>query len=77
MVQPETELWAALSALGLEPWDIPTAGPARAIATDRGAAINGEPVVEEEWPYDDESTFCMIPVPGGHHMVGSPRSRSW
>jgi hypothetical protein len=40
-------------------------------------AINREPVVEEEWPYDDENSFRMIPVPGGCIMVGTPRSRSW
>ena len=40
-------------------------------------AINREPVVEEEWPYDDESSFRMIPVPGGCIMVGTPRSRGW
>jgi hypothetical protein len=40
-------------------------------------AINREPVVEEEWPYDDESSFRMIPMPGGCIMVGTPRGRSW
>jgi hypothetical protein len=38
-------------------------------------AINREPVVEEEWPYDDDLSFRMIPVPGGCIMVGSPRRR--
>jgi hypothetical protein len=38
-------------------------------------AINREPVVEEEWPYDDDLSFRMVPVPGGCIMVGTPRSR--
>ncbi|MGZ4665773.1 MAG: hypothetical protein ACXV5Q_12235 [Frankiaceae bacterium] len=36
-------------------------------------AINREPVIEEEWPYDDERSFKMIPVPGGCIVVGTPR----
>ena len=36
-------------------------------------AINREPVVEEEWPYDEEMSYRMIPVPGGCIMVGTPR----
>ena len=36
-------------------------------------AINREPVVEEEWPYDDDLSFRMVPVPGGCIMVGTPR----
>jgi len=38
-------------------------------------AINREPVIEEEWPYDDELSFKMLPVPGGCIMVGTPRGR--
>lgn len=38
-------------------------------------AINREPVVEEEWPYDEEMSYRMIPVPGGCIMVGTPRAR--
>jgi hypothetical protein len=38
-------------------------------------AINREPVVEEEWPYDDDLSFRMVPVPGGCIMVGTPRGR--
>lgn len=38
-------------------------------------AISREPVVEEEWPYDDELSFHMVPVPGGCVMVGTPRRR--
>jgi hypothetical protein len=38
-------------------------------------AINREPVIEEEWPYDDELSFKMIPVPGGCIAVGTPRGR--
>jgi hypothetical protein len=41
------------------------------------SAINREPVVEEEWPYDDELSFRMMPVPGGCIMVGTPRGRRW
>jgi hypothetical protein len=41
------------------------------------SAINREPVVEEEWPYDDELSFRMMPVPGGCVMVGTPRGRRW
>jgi hypothetical protein len=40
-------------------------------------AINREPVIEEEWPYDDELSFRMVPVPGGCVMVGTPRGRRW
>ena len=40
-------------------------------------AINREPVVEEEWPYDDDLSFRMVPVPGGCIMVGTPRRRRW
>jgi hypothetical protein len=40
-------------------------------------AINREPVVEEEWPYDDERSFTMLPVPGGCIVIGTPRSRRW
>jgi hypothetical protein len=38
-------------------------------------AINRQPVIEEEWPYDDELSFNMVPVPGGCIMVGTPRGR--
>jgi hypothetical protein len=38
-------------------------------------AVNREPVIEEEWPYDDELSFKMIPVPGGCIAVGTPRGR--
>jgi hypothetical protein len=38
-------------------------------------AINREPVIEEEWPYDDDLSFRMVPVPGGCIMVGTPRGR--
>ena len=38
-------------------------------------AINREPVIEEEWPYNDELSFRMLPMPGGCIMVGTPRSR--
>jgi hypothetical protein len=41
------------------------------------SAINRQPVVEEEWPYDDDLSFRMMPVPGGCVMVGTPRGRSW
>jgi hypothetical protein len=40
-------------------------------------AINRETVSEEEWPYDDEMSFKMVPVPGGCIMVGTPRSHRW
>jgi hypothetical protein len=40
-------------------------------------AINREPVVEDEWPYDEELSYKMIPVPGGCVMVGTPRSRRY
>jgi hypothetical protein len=36
-------------------------------------AVNREPVVEEEWPYDDELSFKMIPGPGCCIVVGTPR----
>jgi hypothetical protein len=36
-------------------------------------AINREPIVEDEWPYDDEFSFKMLPVPGGCIMIGTPR----
>jgi len=36
-------------------------------------AINREPVVEDEWPYDDEMSYRMIPVPGGCVVMGTPR----
>jgi hypothetical protein len=38
-------------------------------------AINREPVIEDDWPYDDEMSYRMIPVPGGCMLVGSPRTR--
>jgi hypothetical protein len=38
-------------------------------------AINREPVIEEEWPYDDELSFKMLPVPGGCVVVRTPRGR--
>jgi hypothetical protein len=38
-------------------------------------AVNREPVIEEEWPYDDELSYKMIPVPGGCVVVGTPRGR--
>jgi hypothetical protein len=38
-------------------------------------AVNREPVIEEEWPYDDELSFRMIPAPGGCIVVGTPRGR--
>jgi hypothetical protein len=31
--------------------------------------------VEDEWPYDEEMSYSMIPVPGGCVVVGSPRRR--
>jgi hypothetical protein len=36
-------------------------------------AVNREPVIEEEWPYDDELSFKMIPAPGCCIVVGTPR----
>jgi hypothetical protein len=36
-------------------------------------AIDREPIVEEEWPYDDEMSYRLIPFPGGCIMVGTPR----
>jgi hypothetical protein len=36
-------------------------------------AINREPVDEEAWPYDEEMSYRMIPVPGGCVVVGAPR----
>jgi len=36
-------------------------------------AINREPVVEEDWPYDDDMSYREVPVPGGCVMVGTPR----
>jgi hypothetical protein len=38
-------------------------------------AIKREPVIEEEWPYDDDLSYKLIPVPGGCIMVGTPRGR--
>ncbi len=38
-------------------------------------AINREPVVEEDWPYDDDLSYRVVPVPGGCVMVGTPRRR--
>ena len=38
-------------------------------------AVNREPVIEEEWPYDDELSFRMIPAPGCCIVVGTPRGR--
>jgi len=39
-------------------------------------AINREPVVDEEWPYDDRS-LMMLPVPGGCIMISKPCSSRW
>jgi hypothetical protein len=36
-------------------------------------AIDRVPIVEEEWPYDDEMSYRMIPMPGGCIVVGKPR----
>lgn len=49
--------------------------PAQPLPPSVRRAINREPVVEEEWPYDDEMSYRMIPVPGGCIMVGTPRRR--
>jgi hypothetical protein len=38
-------------------------------------AVNREPVIEEEWPYDDELSFKVIPAPGCCIVVGTPRRR--
>ncbi|HEX6887733.1 MAG TPA: hypothetical protein VF143_06475 [Candidatus Nanopelagicales bacterium] len=38
-------------------------------------AISREPIVAEEWPYDDEMSYRMIPMPGGCVVIGSPRGR--
>lgn len=48
--------------------------PTQPLPPSVGRAINREPVVEEEWPYDDEMSYRMIPMPGGCIMVGTPRS---
>jgi len=37
-------------------------------------AINREPVIEEEWPYDDELSFRLIPVPDGRRTSDVLRS---
>ena len=47
--------------------------PRRPLPPPVRRAINREPVVEEEWPYDDDMSFRMVPVPGGCIMVGTPR----
>ena len=38
-------------------------------------AVNREPVIEEEWPYDDGLSFQMIPGPGCCIVVSTPRGR--
>jgi hypothetical protein len=51
----------------------PQPDPRQPLPTPVRRAINREPVVEEEWPYDDDLSFRMVPVPGGCIMVGTPR----
>jgi hypothetical protein len=53
----------------------PLSDPTQPLPVPVERAINREPVVEEEWPYDDEHSFRMIPVPGGCIMVNTARSR--
>jgi hypothetical protein len=55
----------------------PLPDPQRPLPPPVQRAINREPVVEEEWPYDEELSYKMIPVPGGCVMVGTPRSRRY
>jgi hypothetical protein len=55
----------------------PLPDPAQPLPPPVERAINREPVVEEDWPYDDENSFRMIPTPGGYIMVSTPRSRDW
>lgn len=49
--------------------------PREPLPTPVQRAINREPVIEEEWPYDDGLSFKMLPMPGGCIMVGTPRRR--
>jgi hypothetical protein len=51
------------------------AGPNAPLPPPVQRAVNREPVIEEEWPYDDELSYKMIPVPGGCIVVGTPRGR--
>jgi hypothetical protein len=50
---------------------IPT--PEQSLPRPVERAINREPVVEDEWPYDDELSYRMVPVPGGCVVMGTPR----
>ncbi len=55
----------------------PLADPQQPLPAPVQRAINRTPVDEETWPYDDEHSFRMIPVPGGCIMVSTPRRRPW
>ena len=37
----------------------------------------GVDAVAGAWPYDDQLSFKVLPLPGGCIMVGTPRGRSW
>ena len=51
----------------------PLPDPSRPLPPPVERAINREAIDEEEWPYDDTS-FRMIPVPGGCIMIRGPRA---
>ena len=50
----------------------PLPDPAQPLPPPVRRAINREPVVEEDWPYD-ETSFRVVPMPGGCLVVGGPR----
>ena len=51
----------------------PMPDPQRPLPRPVERAINREPVVEDDWPYDEEMSYRMIPVPGGCVVMGTPR----
>jgi hypothetical protein len=50
----------------------PAPPPVEPLSEPVRRAINREPVDESEWPYE-ESSFTMVPMPGGCLVVGRPR----
>ena len=52
---------------------LPMQDPQQPLPRPVERAINREPVVEDDWPYDEEMSYRMIPVPGGCVVMGTPR----
>jgi len=69
---PLTRRSAAATAIRGRIAPVPPPPPLAPLPEPVRRAINREPVDESEWPYE-ESSFTMVPMPGGCLIASRPR----